>query len=68
MAMAMTRNDDGPEGKMNDFEMTAACLLPHAPVVKRKTGKGGSDAQDTIADSTVEVSSTSTSGNHAIEK
>ena len=66
--MEMIRNDDGPEGKMNDFEMTAACLLPHDLVEKRKTSKGGSDAQATIADSTSEVSSASTSGKSAIRK
>ena len=46
--------------------MMAACLLPYDPVAKRKTSKGGSDAHSTIAESTAEVSSTSTSGNLVI--
>ena len=53
--MEMIRNGDGLEGKLNDFEMTVACLLPYDPVAKRKTSKGGSDAHTTIAESTAEV-------------
>ena len=61
-------NDDGPIGKMNDFETTAAYPLPYVPVVNRKTNKGDSDAHATIANSISEVSSTSTSENPDIGK
>ena len=37
--MTMVRNDDGPEGKLNNFELMVACLLPHGLVAKRKTRK-----------------------------
>ena len=36
-AMALVRNDNGPTGKMNDFEATAAFILPHDPVAKKRT-------------------------------
>ena len=68
VAMTMIRNDDGPAGKLNDFELTAAYLLPYDPVAKIKTRKGGSDAHATIAKSAAEVSSTSTSGKTTIGK
>ena len=67
-AMTMIRNDDVPVGKLNGFGLTTACLLPCNPVTMRKTSKGGSDAHDTIADSTADASSTLTSGNPAIGK
>ena len=67
-AMTMLRNDDGPKGKLNYFEMMAACLLLCDPVGKRKTSKGGSDTHATIAESTAEVSSTLTSGKPDIVK
>ena len=35
-AMALIRNDTGPDGKMNDFENAATSLLPHDPVLKRR--------------------------------
>ena len=35
-AMALCRNDNGPDGKMNDFEATASFLLPHDPVAKKR--------------------------------
>ena len=66
--MAMIRNDNGPAGKLNDFDLTAACLPPCDPVAKRKTIKGGSDTHATKAESTAEVSSTSTSVKPAIGK
>lgn len=42
-AMALVRNDTGPTGMMNDFEATAAFILPHDPVAKKRneTGKRG---------------------------
>lgn len=64
----MVKNDDGPSGNMNDFELMVACLLPCDLVENRETSNGGSDAHATIAESTAEVLSTSTSGNHAIGK
>ena len=67
-AMAMVRNDDGRAGKLKDFELMAAYLLPYDPVAKRKTSKGGNDAHATIAEGTAEISSTSTSGKPSIGK
>ena len=66
--MAMIRNDDGPAGKLNDFDTTEAHLLLCDPVAKRKTSKGDSDDHATTADSTAEVSSTLHSGKPAIGK
>ena len=51
----MIRTDDGPAGKLNSFELTAAYLLPHNPEVKMKTSKVGSDAHSSIAEGAVEV-------------
>ena len=48
--------------------MMAAYLLQYDPVAKRKTSKGDSDARATIAESTAEVSLTSTSVKPAIGK
>ena len=67
-AMAMIRNDDGPTGKLNDFELTAAYLLSYDPVEKRKTSKVGSDAHASIAEGAAEISSTSTYGKPSIGK
>ena len=39
-AMALVRNDDGPTGKMNDFEKTASFLLPNCPVSKKRNQNG----------------------------
>lgn len=36
-AMALVRNDTEPHGKMNDFEATAAFILPHDPVAKKRS-------------------------------
>ena len=33
--MALVRNDEVQGGKRNDFEATAACLLPHNPVSRK---------------------------------
>ena len=41
-AMSLCRNDQDPGGKMNNFEATAAFLLPHNPVAtKRALGTKG---------------------------
>ena len=34
-AMASIRTDDGPDGMCNDFEQSAAHLLPYDPVAKK---------------------------------
>jgi uncharacterized protein YciI len=39
-AMALVRNDDGPTGKMNDFEKTSSFLLPNCPVSKKRNQNG----------------------------
>jgi hypothetical protein len=36
-AMALVRNDTGVTGKMNDFEATAAFILPHDPIAKKRS-------------------------------
>ena len=64
--MAMISNDNGPAGKLKDFELTAAYLMPYDPVAKRKSIKGSSDAHASIAESTTKASSTSTSRKHTI--
>ena len=35
-AMALVRNDAGPNGKLNNFEDTASYILPHDPVLKKR--------------------------------
>ena len=54
-AMAMIRNNDGPTGKLNDFELTAAYLLPCDPVAKRKSSNESSDAHDSVTESAAET-------------
>ena len=54
--------------KLNNFELTAACLLPCDPVAKRKTSKVGSDSHASIAEGSAEISSNPTSGKPSIEK
>ena len=39
-AMASVRTDDGPQGMRNDFESTAAHLLPYDPVAKKRAESG----------------------------
>ena len=57
-AMALVRNDTGPGGKMNDFEATAAFLLPKDPVARNR-----SQAKRNFAEiSAVETSGTVKSG------
>ena len=45
-AMALCRNDTGPRGKMSNFEDTASFLLPHDPVVNKRTTQKRSHAYD----------------------
>jgi hypothetical protein len=56
-AIAMIATDDGPNGKRNDFEATAAYLLPYDPVAKKRNlaGKRG-DREASISDVSAEVS------------
>ena len=37
-AMASIKTDNGPEGMRNNFETTAAHLLPYDPVAKKRSG------------------------------
>ena len=39
-SIALVRNDDGPTGKMSDFEKTASFLLPNCPVSKKRNQSG----------------------------
>ena len=46
-AMALVRNDEGADGKRNNFEATACCLLPHDSVAKkRRTQDNGGRGRD----------------------
>jgi hypothetical protein len=56
-AMALVRNDTGANGKMNDFESTAAFLLPHDPVSTRCAAtKCGAEVSEVMIDSAEELS------------
>ena len=45
-SMALIRNDQGPNGKMNDFEASASFLLPHDPIsLKKSTEKKRTGAE-----------------------
>lgn len=50
-AMALVRNDSGPQGKLHDFEATASFLLPHDPVAKKRNLAGKRPIAD-ISDAT----------------
>ena len=61
-AMALCRNDQDPGGKMNDFEATAAFLLPHDPVdTKIASGTKRSHAMVSFIDGNVASASTKVS-------
>ena len=64
--MAMIRNDDRPDGKLNTFKDAATYLLQYDPVAKRKSSKN--DLSVTIAESTADVLSSSGSTKPAIGK
>jgi hypothetical protein len=54
-AMALVRNDTGPNGKMNDFESTASFILPHDPVSTRCAAtKRGAEVSEVVIDSSDE--------------
>ena len=56
-AIANIQIDDSPNGKRNDFEATAAALLPHDPVAKKRTTKREYDSN--IGATTADISATS---------
>ena len=56
-AMASVEQDDGPNGKRNDFEAMASFLLPKDPVARKSTISGKRDHGAMIADAQCEVSS-----------
>ena len=61
-AMALCRNYQDPGWKMNDFEDTAAFLLPHDPVAtKRALGTKRSHAMVSFTDGNVASASTKVS-------
>ena len=51
-AMALVRNDTGPNGKMNDFEATAAFLLPKDPVSRKRSQAKRQFAEISAAETT----------------
>ena len=48
--IALVRADDGPDGKMNDFEAAASFLLPYDPVAKKRAAQGSKRDYGEIAD------------------
>ena len=52
-SLALVRADEGPQGKMNDFEATAAFILPSDPVSTKRGKKRGANV------SSADVSSSS---------
>ena len=57
--MALCINDQDPGGKMNNFEATAAFLLPHDPVAnKRASGTKRSNEMVSFIDGNVASAST----------
>lgn len=56
-AIAMIATDDGPNGKRNDFEATAAYLLPYDPVAKKRNiNNKRADRDAIVSDVSAEVS------------
>ena len=51
-AMASIKTDNGPEGMRNNFEATAAHLLPYDPVAKKRSSgqKRGSAQTSSVMD------------------
>ena len=66
--MSMIKNDDGPGGKLNDFELAAARLLQHDAVEKWNYRKGGVNTQTTIDETNAAAPSTSASGKSSLGK
>ena len=48
--MAFIKNDTGPTGKMNDFQSSAAYLLPNDPVLKKQASKDGYSVSELTAE------------------
>jgi len=48
--VALVCADDGPDGKMNDFEAAASFLLPCDPVAKKRAAQGSKREHGEIAD------------------
>ena len=57
-AMASIKTDNGPQGMGNDFEATAAHLLPYDPVAKKRSN--GKKRNLTQISSVVETSNATT--------
>jgi hypothetical protein len=55
-AIAMIATDDGPTGKRNNFEATAAYLLPYDPVAKKRIVTGKRDREASVSDVTADIS------------
>jgi hypothetical protein len=67
--MALVQSDDGPNGKMNDFEATASFILPACPVARKRTLSGTKRDSATISDvtgETAEIAGTSGSSKPAV--
>ena len=60
-SMDVINNDDGPRGNLIYFELAAACLLPHDPVVKRKSRKIHNYNHDYASNNSASVCSASAS-------
>ena len=58
VAMASLKMDDGPNGMQNDFEATAAHLLPYDPVAKKKAAMKRLVAQISSVEEVAVVSDT----------
>ena len=51
-AMANIEEDNGPNGKRNNFENAVAYILPKDPVLKRRTNENNKRKQAQISDTT----------------
>ena len=61
-AMALCRNDTGPNGRRSNFEQTAAFILPHDPVARKRTTqrhRGNAQVAETNANISATTSGTS---------
>lgn len=60
-AMALCRNDTGPNGRRSNFEQTAAFILPHDPVAhKRTTQRHHGNAQFAETNASISAATTGT--------
>ena len=67
-AMASIKTDNGLEGKRNNFEATAAHLLPYDPVAKKRSGgqKRGSTQISSVMDPSPTTTKKSSIGNNGV--